>query len=510
MKNTLLSTIFLLSGISILNKLTGFGREVALAYYFGTSRLMDDFLFADLAPNLIIYMMQGGLITAFIPIYNELVEKGLKKDSDILVDLLLSFLIISCLLCTAGISFLGRNLINIFSTGFTSEDISIILSISYYLLPVVFFNGVFNVLRAIQEARNCFLIPAISLTVANLTIVFTIVLLFDYYSIYSVPIGMLIASFLQVIIQIFACRKFYNKFSLCFAFKSEVFYKLVSATLPILIGNISTYVIMFNSRFLASYLDVGTISCLNYSTKLQLALYGFVVLPFITVSYPKLIKLNYTISNVDFNKLFNKYFTNGVLVLTPIVLFVVLHAEFIIKIIFERGAFSHETTVITAKMFSVMLLNLVFMYIFEFHGRYFYIQKAFRIPNIITAVGVLINVIFSYSFIDTMGVMSLVYGSLISVIFDALLIWILKMSKYDYWAVNVRNIIIFFAVNLGIFYIFYYLLNSIGECQKIGLYIFQVFGEGIIYFTVLFFLYDAFDISHIGREIVGKIKMFYK
>jgi len=69
--------IALIMIITLLTKFLGFGRQMALTYFYGVSATSDVYLIAQTIPNTIFALVGTGLATTFIPIYNKVrKEKG--------------------------------------------------------------------------------------------------------------------------------------------------------------------------------------------------------------------------------------------------------------------------------------------------------------------------------------------------------------------------------------------------------------------------------------------------
>ena len=67
--------IFSIGIITLISKLTGFLRDLALSYYFGASEITDAYLIATSIPGTIFNLVGMGLISAYIPICSHLREK---------------------------------------------------------------------------------------------------------------------------------------------------------------------------------------------------------------------------------------------------------------------------------------------------------------------------------------------------------------------------------------------------------------------------------------------------
>ena len=87
--------------VTLLVKLAAAGKELVVAYQFGTSDDLDAFLIAYLVPSLATTVVAGSIVPAFIPTYVEVRERyGPEQANELLGTILFNAIIFFFLVCT--------------------------------------------------------------------------------------------------------------------------------------------------------------------------------------------------------------------------------------------------------------------------------------------------------------------------------------------------------------------------------------------------------------------------
>lgn len=140
----------------MVSRLTGFGRTVVTAYFFGRGSATDAYNAAFNVPNTLAILISGGLLaTGFVPVFTALLQKGEEKEAQetfraLLTLVMVGFGVISLVLLALTWTPLGR----ILAPGAKEADVQLYLHILRILLVAqwVFvvggvFAGTFNALR---------------------------------------------------------------------------------------------------------------------------------------------------------------------------------------------------------------------------------------------------------------------------------------------------------------------------------------------------------------------------
>lgn len=107
--------------ITVMSKLLGFAREIALSYFYGASTITDAYLISLTIPGVIFAFIGAGIGTGFIPLYSRIVhEQGsyaAKRFTNNLVNVMLAI----CTVIVVASLFFTRPLVRVFAAGFSRE-----------------------------------------------------------------------------------------------------------------------------------------------------------------------------------------------------------------------------------------------------------------------------------------------------------------------------------------------------------------------------------------------------
>jgi len=121
-------------------------------------------------------------------------------------------------------------------------------------------------------------------------------------------------------------------------------------------------------KTIGSYLPYGAIASLSYAQTVYLIPYSLIGAPITTAVYPTLSEHVVSNNSEDFLRLFKKSFYLLVFIMVPITVYFTVWARPIVRVLFERGAFSTASTLLTQKnvlMYSLGLLGITLSDLFR-------------------------------------------------------------------------------------------------------------------------------------------------
>lgn len=428
------SIAFIIMMVTILSKVSGFFREILIGYYFGTTSEADAFFIAFTIPTVLFSTVGVAIGTSFIPIYSKVkLEKGSIVANTFTNKTLNLVLLIAFLLTTLGMIF-TKEIVLIFANGFDNITMDLTVELTRIMFPIVIFMGIAVVLSNFLQANGELIIPALINIPSNV-----ILIVFLWYSpefgIHILGIAVLIGGLFQVLIQIPHLFKAKFKYQFDVDFKDPNMKKVALMTIPVLIGTSIEQVNVLVDRLLASYLKDGAISVLNYSSKVSMFLFGIISIAIVTIVYPLFSTLT---AEKNLKKLREVLLTSLNIVnilLIPIVVIVVMLAEPIVKILFERGAFTTNDTFITSKVLIYYSIGAIFISYRDVLYRVFYSFEDTKIPMINGSLAFIFNIILNIILVQHMGVYGLALGTSLSTILTTFLLFNSlkkKINQFDF------------------------------------------------------------------------------
>jgi putative peptidoglycan lipid II flippase len=353
---------------TLLSRVFGFVRDMVIANYFGAAAVADAFFIAFRIPNLLRRLTaEGALSAAFIPLFAKTLKTDREEAFRLANNLLCTLTFFLVLVVTAGIIF-SPALLSVIAVGFTDEPEKFELTVylTRLLFPYLIFISLAALVMGILNTLNHFAAPAASPVLLNISIIVSVMLLRDLFSlpVYSLVAGVLAGGILQLGMQIpFAIRQGFKFFYLV-DLKSKLLRKVLLLTAPAVLGFAVAEINMFVDTILASLLKEGYLYYGNRLVQFPLGVFG------IAMSTALLPTLSFQAGDNDLGKMaetISKSFRMVMLLIIPSTVGLIVMREPIINILFERGEFDSVSTAntgIALAYYSIGLLAFVGVKIF--------------------------------------------------------------------------------------------------------------------------------------------------
>ena len=157
---------------TVLSRITGMVRDVALVAAIGTSIYADTYSVANTLPNIVYILIVGGALNAvFVP---QLVRR-MSSDADRgagYADRLLTLVTVTLLVLTIVTMALAPLIVQIYgSSEWSGRDVDVAVAFAIYCLPQIFFYGVYTMLSQVLNARGVFGLPMFAPIVNNIVVI---------------------------------------------------------------------------------------------------------------------------------------------------------------------------------------------------------------------------------------------------------------------------------------------------------------------------------------------------
>jgi putative peptidoglycan lipid II flippase len=407
----------------LVSRIFGFIRDVLTANIIGANIYSDMFFVAFKLPNLFRRIFAEGAFTqAFLPGFIKSHTKGVfALHVFIRFFLFIAFLTIFVVIFSPFIT-------KIFAYGFSDEQIlqtAPLVSINFFYLALIY---IVTFIASLLQYRSHFATTAFSTALLNMSMIVSLLLSDKSQpekAVYYLSFGVVAGGFLQVLVHIYAMKKV-KLFPLIFGAikyrkthkqnesERKTFYKNFFHSV---LGGSTVQLSAFIDTWLASFLTAGSISYLYYANRifqLPLALFAIALSVGIFPNITKLIKRNDQSKAI---KLLAKGFWFLTFLLSTFTLGGILLSEPIIKILFERGLFKTNDTLMCAKVLSMYLLGLIPFGLSRIFSLWLFAQQRQKEAAIISAISLSIGVVFSFILVYPFGVIGLALASSIGGLF---------------------------------------------------------------------------------------------
>ncbi len=429
-----------MAGATMLSRVLGMVREMVYAAFMGDTAVASAFKVAFQIPNLFRRLLgEGALTGAFIPIFKnkELLEgeeSAWKAANAVLCGLLIASGAI------VAVVLLGVSVVLQFVE--LSPDTWLMFSLLRVMFPYMLLVCIAAVLIGMANARGYFFIPALSATMLNVVAIASVLCVAPLIGetlpeqIYALAYAVLVAGLAQSSFVTPLLYKQGFRFHWVNPFKDstvkEVVYKMIPSTLGVAAFQINVLLISFFSFFIADYV----VASFDYAVRLMELPQGVFAISLATWMLPALSALAGKKQYVEFRKtLLDGLSYLAFINMLAMALLVVL-AEPIIRLLFERGAFSEVATQRSALALICLAPGLVFFGSVNLLSRAFFALGDTKTPAKIGILCLGINLVISLLLVFRFRQAGLgVANTLTSLLNMVLLGMALKrvLSKLDYW-----------------------------------------------------------------------------
>lgn len=418
--------------VTMISKVLGFGRELALTYVYGANSVADVYITALSIPTILFASIGASFSTTFIALFYEVDKLGGKDKSLQFTNNLFNIVIVlSIILALLGFIFV-EPLVKIFAMDFTGEKLKLAVSFTKTMIFGVIFIGLSNIMTAWLQISEKFYIPGMIGFPYNILII-TGILLSTKGNINTMAIWSLIAIASQFLFQLpFAIKNGY-KYKIYINIKDKYIKNMLLLVIPVFIGVAVNQVNAIVDRSLASTLGDGTITVLNSANRLNGFVLGIFIATIAAIIYPNLSKISSENDKDKFAKLVSQSINAVVLLIIPISVGAIVLAEPIVRIVFERGAFNSEATSMTAIALSCYSIGIIGVGLREILNKVFYSLQDTKTPMVNGALAMGMNIVLNIVLIKFLGHAGLALATSISALICIVLLFRSLKKKIGYF-----------------------------------------------------------------------------
>jgi len=483
---------FIIMVISGISKILALFRETTLATYFGANYQTDAYRMASGVPTILFSLISAAITTTFIPVYSDYIKKKSKEQGLYFVNNILNvYLLISVALLVIG-SISSPVLVKITAPGFKGEIFDLTVKLTVIMMPSFVFALLSNLASGYLQSHDSFIPSAFNWIPHNIIIILSTVIFYKY-GIEAVAAGNVLASFSLVLVQLpFVYKKGY-RYKPVLNFKEEGLRKISVLFIPIIISSAFNQVDVLINRVLASGLNEGSISALDYADKVNNLVYNIFIITFATVIYPGL-----SLASGDPDK-FREKLVKGlkciIILSMPAMGCIFVLRIPIVRLLFERGAFNAEDTYNTAIALGCYSVGIIGEGFREILNRAFYSLKDTKTPMVNGIAAICINIVLNVIFVKFWGIGGLAISTSMTAILSGLMLLYRLKKKFGIFAG--RELGFYFLkvlMSSGIMSLIIYILKNAAFSRFVtGSFIKQAFMlascvclGGIVYISILY------------------------
>lgn len=393
--NSLTKSMIFVSMASTLTLLFSFLKETVTANYFGTSAHADTYTIAVQLPVVLFSTVSMAVSTVVIPVYSRKYVQESKESANIYAANLITILVCIATVFTGFAILFAKPILKITAPGLSQEQIPLAISIFRIVVPTVICTIVIKVNNGVMNFHNEFTKPVLVINFLNITFSIIVLLFADKYGIMSAVFGIIIGTLLEFFVSCLIRRR-YMKYKITFDLHDNAMKESVLMSVPVLIGIGVDEVGKVFDKMIASMLTTGSVSSLNYASRLSTAISSLLFTGISTVSYPEYTKSVAEGNEENVSRVFLYTMQLYFIIILPVIVGGSFLSKEIIMIVFCRGEFGMDSVILTSPLFCWYLICLFFSSTRNTCSNLFYAYGDTKTPMINSSIGIIINIILNF------------------------------------------------------------------------------------------------------------------
>jgi putative peptidoglycan lipid II flippase len=505
---------------TFLSRILGLVREQVMAAFFGASGMTDAFLVAFRIPNLLRDLFaEGAFSSAFVPTFIEANQESHEKSRELMWSLFWLLFFLTGTICL-GIGIFAPELVRIFAPSFIKEPekFHVCVVLTRIMAPFLTFVSLAALFMGALNALKIFFVPSLASAWFNVMSIVCqlglsgVLFKMGYHPIYSLGIGATVGGLVQAAVQFPLLMKKGYKPMWPKEFWTKRSKKVVTLIGPGLIGFAAAQVNLLITTILATGSVVGAVSWLSYAFRLFQLPVGILS---VSIGNSSMVYFSEAWKKGDQatakNSLQQSYYLSFLTVM-PALVILFCFSEEIVNVIFERGKFDRNSTIMTAEALRMYAIGLPFYGLYKIWVPVFYALDRQKIPVMSSIFSIAFNICFCLLLTPVFGFKILALGTTLSMFVNSSFqSWILKkdlaLSTEFFFSKRIWKVI---GATLGsaviamtLLKVEFYTQPFFNKCFYLGA---QIFAVCALYVTFLLLMGERSAVNALLEKVTKKLK----
>ena len=392
---------------NIASRVLGLFRVQIIAYLFGAGGLVSVFYIASAVPTMIYEQLIGGTLSAaLVPVFSQVVEQEGRPALWAVFSRVTSLVAIVLAVLVLLLEALAPQIAWLLGGGYEPELQAALARMLRLIAPALLFFGLSGIVTGLLYALKRFTYPAFGAAVFNLGILIAAPLLAGRLDAFSLAVGVLLGSILQLLIQTPDLRDVRLRFNLDLA--HPALRRILALYLPVGLGLIVSNLQIAIDRRLASGTGESSVAWMfNATTLIQLP-HGLVAVAISLAVLPTLSRLSARDDLEGFRATLGEGLRLVLALIVPATLGLLVLGKPIISLLFQHGEFGAYDTLWTARALYLYLVGLVFAAVDWPLNYAFYARHDTLTPALVGVMSVGIYLAVALTLVGPMGMLGLV------------------------------------------------------------------------------------------------------
>ncbi len=447
---------------TILSKILGFAREIAVISVYGANELTDTYKLSMTLPILLVIVVSIAINTALIPV---LTDADKSKQKDLFFGKFLTLATVSIGVIMLLIIVFARPLSYIVSTQISDVVRANVISYMRLFTLLILFQVIAYAFVAYMQKDGRFYFAATMSIPLNIVMILGVTV-FTEPSLFSLSIVTVLAYFTQLLWTSLPVFKGGYRFSIDFDAKDEHIKMFFVMIAPIILSLSAEQLNVLVDRHLASGLAAGSISLIDLSVRVKLIFYSLFVMSFLQVIYTKQTKIASESTVEDLIEYTRNTLSSILMIIIPITAGVMVLSYELIRVLYLRGQFTFEKASIAAVLLILLSVGNISNTVKNMLANMMFSLKKTKIPMRATYLIVFTNIALNLIVVRVFGIYGLVSATSVASIIGATYITLKLKNEFSKYRAKfftpsfVKYIVASVLMSLVIFVVKEFLLST--------------------------------------------------
>ncbi len=401
------------------SRILGFVRQAAINAQFGVSPEADAWFTAFRIPDTIFMLLAGGaLSSAVIPVYMDVKARGDPMALRQMLGGVATLVFLGSTAAAAAGALLAGPLMNAIAPGFSIATRDLAVEASRWLMVSPVILGLCAVAKAGLQSERRFVLPALGPLVYNVGIIFGAVVLARFFGLTGLVWGTLIGVGLYLGVQVPGVWIWLAPRPVIGLNNPDV-RRVMILMLPRLLGVAVLQASLIYVNILASLQGESMVAAINNGFLLMLLPLGLFAMALGEATLPELARYWSVGDRTAFASRVTSVARHVMFLTIPAAVGLVVLAEPLVGVLFQRGMFDARATELTATALRFFAIGLVGHAAVEILVRGFFAMQDTRTPVAIGSLGLTMHMCLSWLFGQWFGLGGIALGLSIGVLVEA-------------------------------------------------------------------------------------------
>jgi putative peptidoglycan lipid II flippase len=400
----ILNAAISVAGCSAIAGLGSTAKELLVARWFGRGDALDAFLIAYLLPSFLVNLVAGSFNPAMIPTFVEVREREGKEAAQRLFSEVMVVSLGLMVAVSLAVGILAPYFLPLLGSGFSPAKLLLTRQLLYALLPFIALSGLATNWTAVLNAGERFGLPALSAILTPLSIIAFLLVLGRAWGIFTLAVGTVTGVGLQAAVLGWMLRERGVRLEPRWYGWDPSLRRVIGQYPPLLACSLLMGSGDLINQSMAAMLEPGSVAALNYARKVVSVFIVVGATPLGTAALPYFSQMVADRDWIGCRHTLKTYSRSIALLMVPLTLALAVFSHPLIRIVFQRGAFTAQDTKVVSHVLVFLSFQIPFYILVILGTRLISALKKNFVLMVIAGMSTALNVLLNLILMRHMGV----------------------------------------------------------------------------------------------------------